>query len=370
MGGEGHIIPYHQAVEQAIASLGWHYHAIAPQEPTIAHFPDSWLAALPATQLELEGSLREKLLRMKEAITLGFAMSSALNAVIQPQSSTIIFLERFIHLQLLALWVALWRVPVANLSVWLLYRRDTHQDKTRGIYKWLNQQIAKKLGGDRLKLLTDSELLAQSLSNFFEQPVTVMPIPHTEVLESGDYRSRSPYLLCWWAGSPRLEKGWEQIRELVAAKTELADRLCLLAAESANLKVSEGGLSVKLIPDNLSRADYIYWLGFCDVILLPYDAESYRERTSGIFTECIIAGKLPVVTPETWMARELADYDLKDLAISWKNPEVAIAQILQLAEDRQIRDRLKQMQSAYQKQHNVASFAEQLKKLHYLSAHA
>lgn len=370
MGGEGHIIPYHQAVERAVVQLGWNYCAIAPRDPASPNLPDNWLATFPATHLEeLEGNLGKKILRLREAIVLGFDLAPLLNAAIRPQGSTVIFLERFIHLQLFALWVALWRVPTSNLSVWLLYRRDTHHDKTRGIYKWLNQKLARQLGGD-LQLLTDSDLLGQSLSDYFSQPVTVMPIPHTEVLDAGREQLRSPYLLCWWAGAPRLEKGWNRIRALVETKTEFAERLCLLVAERANLSAREGGMKVKSIPDHLSRPDYLYWLARCDVILLPYDTEAYKERTSGIFTECIIAGKLPVVTPQTWMARELAGYDLGELAIDWENPEVAIAQIVQRATDDNLRSRLKQMQATYRQRHNSTCFAEQLRALCLKSFHA
>jgi hypothetical protein len=155
---------------------------------------------------------------------------------------------------------------------------------------------------------------------------------------------------------------------LVATAHPRADQICLLAAESANLTANltaiAHGMRSKSIPDHLSREDYNYWLSLCNIVLLPYDSEAYRERTSGIFTECIIAGKMPLVTPHTWMARELAQYHLQDLVIDWESGEQVIDKILELSNDQPIQDKLKAMQSVYHQRHNVGSFAEQLGKLY------
>lgn len=364
MGGEGHIIPYHQAVGQAVTQLGWVHCILSPQDPQVLNFPPPGSPTLPVLDLELEGNLGQKLLRIKAAIAFGQILAQQLKAMLKPNAPTILFLERFIHLQLLSLAIALYRVPVQNLSVWLLYRRDTHLDKTRWIYKLLNQLIARRLAPLRLQLLTDSELLAQSLAAYFGQPVSVMPIPHTDGLGSQEPISAFPQLLCWWAGAPREEKGWARIRTLVATSHPQARQICLLAAESADLRAIATGINHKSIPDHLSRDDYHYWLALSDVVLLPYDLDAYRERTSGIFTECIIAGKLPLVTPQTWMARELAQYELEALALDWESGAQVIDQILKLVADPSIQAKLQAMQAVYQERHNVTSFAQQVQTIY------
>ena len=367
MGGEGHIIPYHQAVGQAVRQLGWEHRILSPSDAQIPDFPPAGSPLLPIVELELDGNLWQKLGRIQDAIAFAQVLAQQLNALISPSDSpTVIFLERFIHLQLLALAIALYQVPTQLVSVWLLYRRDTHLDKTRWIYKLLNQLIAWRLGDRQWQLLTDSELLAQSLAQYFAQPVSVMPIPHTDVLDSNVLNSEDkiPQLLCWWPGAPREEKGWHRLKVLVATAHPRADQICLLAAESANLTAIANGVLSKAIPDQLSRKDYNYWLSLCDIVLLPYDSEAYRERTSGIFTECIIAGKMPLVTPHTWMARELAQYQLQDLVIDWEAGEQVIDKILELSHDQPIGDKLNAMQSVYLRRHNVGSFAEQLGKLY------
>jgi hypothetical protein len=133
-----------------------------------------------------------------------------------------------------------------------------------------------------------------------------------------------------------------------------------VAAETAGLTAIANGISLQTLPEHLSRADYLHWLNRSDILILPYEAEAYRERTSGIFTEGIIAGKLPLVTPHTWMARELADYGLTDLVIDWGQPTRVIEKILEITANPALKSKIKVMQSVYQQQHNIASFAERL----------
>jgi hypothetical protein len=295
---------------------------------------------------------------------LGREIACNLRLAIHEADETIIFLERFIHLQLFALAIAVWLVPSDHLSVWLLYRRDTHTERTRALYKWLNRAIACRVTPDRLKILTDSELLGQSLAIYFDRPVAVMPIPHTELYPPPEAGSSPAPIRCWWAGSPRPEKGWERIQQLAHTPHERADRLCLVAAQSAQISAIAGGIAIEAIADTLSREDYLAWLSSSDFLLLPYDADAYRERTSGIFTECIIAGKIPLVAPQTWMAGELARYGLADLAIDWQEPQGVIEDILRLFDKFPYQSQLDAMQSDYQQRHNADRFAECLQHLY------
>ena len=89
MGGEGHIIPYHEAVCQAVQTLGWEHQAlipaISPQTPKIDHLPCHWQPCLLPTDLEAEGSAIAKLGRLTEAIKLGIARALCeVNAEFRP----------------------------------------------------------------------------------------------------------------------------------------------------------------------------------------------------------------------------------------------------------------------------------------------
>ncbi|XTZ12006.1 MAG: glycosyltransferase family 1 protein, partial [cyanobacterium endosymbiont of Rhopalodia inflata] len=237
-------------------------------------------------------------------------------------------------------------------------------DKTRYVYKFLNYLIKKSLPTGNLKLLTDSDLLGESLSNYFQEHVTVMPIPHAEIkVNNCDIKNKFPGILCWWPGFPREEKGWNIIKKLVASNLNNTDEICLLAAEKSNLKVTKGGIKLKLIQDKLTRTEYNYWLSVSDVILLPYDYQSYGERTSGIFTESIIAGKIPLVTDKTWMAYELLKYDLGELIINWEIPEEVFISILRIIKHSNIKNKIKTMQNGYLSYHCLNRYAEVMQKI-------
>jgi hypothetical protein len=364
LGGEGHIIDYHKSVGQAANLLNWKHFVACVPDPRWQNHPHSWHPCLRGDNLEVEGNVLQKLARCKSVIQLGLSIARYLRDKILSRSDyTILFIERFIHLQLLAIFLSLLLLPRQNLAVWLLYRRDTHRSKTRWIYKVLNDAIARLLPPGRFSLLTDSKLLSQSLSQYFQKTVAVLPIPHTEIVRCDRVPKNSPEILCWWSGPPRAEKGWDVIKSLVGTSSRLCDRICIIAARSSQLAPISGGVKVQLIEDNLEREAYIKWMNTCDLILIPYDSEAYCERTSGIFTECIIAGKIPLVTPHTWMARELSQSELDELILDWAEPEIVLEKILQISASLEVQNKVLKMQQKYLHFHNPESYANMMQSI-------
>ncbi|HLO85285.1 MAG TPA: hypothetical protein VK203_09775 [Nostocaceae cyanobacterium] len=364
MGGEGHIIPYHIAVSKAANLLEWKHIAAIPPDANVQNLPSSWYPYLSHVDLEAKLHPLIRILRFSDVCHLAKTIANFLKKDVLPYSNyPIIFTERFIHIQLFALLIALCLIPKKNLSVWLLYRRDTHRDKTCWIYKLLNKLIKQILEPGRFHLLTDSECLSKSLENYFNEVVTVMPIPHTDFINLESTSQTSREVICWWPGTPRLEKGWDNIKSLVTANFDAAKKICLVAAQSSELLPLAGGIQVKLIANYLTEAEYLYWLKISDIILLPYDAIAYSERTSGIFTECIIAGKIPVVTAGTWMAKELIKYGLNELIIDWDQPELVVKEIINLAQSETVKDKILKIQAAYQDFHSLENYAHYMNKL-------
>jgi hypothetical protein len=263
----------------------------------------------------------------------------------------------------LALWLATLLIPPENLAVWILYRRDTHNHKTRIIYKLINKLIKNRVSSQNFRLLSDSKLLSKSLSNYFEEQVTVMPIPHTESINNQIDNHNNDYILCWWAGPPREEKGWQVIRNLVNYQSAEAEKFCVVAAKSSLLKSVKGGVQVNLIEDNINRCQYLQWLAKSDFILLPYDPEAYKERTSGIFTEAIIAGKIMVVSPHSWMAQELVKYNLENLVWDWHNLANIFQHLQKILNDQKTKEKIKVMQKDYLLFHNINNYALFMKNL-------
>ena len=363
MGGEGHIIPYHEAVSQATKKLGWEYEAIIPAHHGNQNLPLDWNGCLLDTDLEEEGNGVEKIGRIKDAFLLGLSIAQYFRNHSQKDQSTIIFLERFIHLQLFSLAVALFLIPRQNIQVWLLYRRDAHQDKTRSIYKFLHQVIHLILPKNQCKFLTDSELLANSLSDYFQEKITVMPIPHTDISCPEKELKIETEIFCWWPGSPRLEKGWDILKYIAKEIIKGGEKICFIATENADLLSNPEGINIKTTKNNLTREEYLECLCLSDIILLPYHADAYKERTSGIFTECIIAGKIPLVTPNTWMAQELKNYQLDDLIIDWDNAQKVCDRIITLMANPSIHTQIRIMQKDFKQFHNLSNYAQTMQEI-------
>jgi hypothetical protein len=356
---EGHVLPYHLAIKEVTQILGWRHKVVYSGDANFKNLPAYWAGCLKGkgSILEADTNLIGNIGKITKVVSFAKSIANYLrSSIITEPGEKIIFIERFIHLQLLSLWLAVLFLPKNNLYIWILYRQDFHKSKTIFIYKLLNQLIKHSINQDNFKLLTDSELLSQSLCSCFQEPVTVMPIPHTDFVEKL-HCSHHNYILCWWAGSPRAEKGWEIIKSMARYKFTEAEKFCLVAAKSSQLESITGGVQIKLIEDNLDRGEYAHWLSKSDLILLPYDSEAYSERTSGIFTESIIAGNIPVVTPHTWMAQELSKYNLEKLIIDWENNQVIFEQLKAILNDREILDKIRLMQSEYKKFHNVETYA-------------
>lgn len=260
---------------------------------------------------------------------------------------------------MLALWLSVLFLPKDNLYIWVLYRHNFHQHKTNFIYKLLNKLLKKAVKKNHFHLFSDSELLADSMSKYFEESFTVMPIPHTEFVEKRSHDNDN--IICWWAGPPREEKGWQIIKNLSQCQTSLADKFILVAAKSADLITINHGVKVVATEDNLPREQYISWLAKTDIMLIPYDEIAYQERTSGVFTESVIAGNIPLTMKDTWMAKELLKFGLDKLIINWDNPQKVWQEIEQIIKCQQTQIKLKIMQKSYRDFHNISSFAHQFK---------
>ncbi|MGA1622413.1 MAG: hypothetical protein ACO36E_06760, partial [Synechocystis sp.] len=94
-----------------------------------------------------------------------------------------------------------------------------------------------------------------------------------------------------------------------------------------------------------------------------YDPLAYRERTSGIFTEAIIAGRIPLVKANTWMASELAHYDLTPLILEWHDPVLVWQSVTAIAQNTEIRQKLMRMRQEYCELHCVSTYAQVFQQL-------
>lgn len=177
-----------------------------------------------------------------------------------------------------------------------------------------------------VRIVTDSSVLAEEYAPLWQRPVGVLPIPHTqqgEVTERpGVIPARDPgKLRIVFVGDAREEKGFELLPELVqrCAASSLGSvfEFVLQAFVSSPYHARMGMVihalerltlpNLHLVRGSLDAETYQCLLQSADIVLIPYDAATYKDRTSGPFVEAICADKPVVIPRATWMSRMLGE---------------------------------------------------------------
>lgn len=177
-----------------------------------------------------------------------------------------------------------------------------------------------------IRLVTDSAELAKDYSALWKEPVEVLPIPHTlhhgmaplprEVPPKDPKKIRLVFM-----GDAREEKGFELLPPLVrscavspaAGMIEFVFQSFVSSPYHARMGLVIDELerlnrpNLHLLKRSLSVDEYQGLLQSADIVLLPYDAQTYRGRTSGPFMEAICANKPVVVPRSTWMSLMLGN---------------------------------------------------------------
>jgi len=178
------------------------------------------------------------------------------------------------------------------------------------------RRIEKAAGKYEVSLCTDSHRLADNLASLTSLPFAVFPIPHT--WQGQENRNSDGPLHCVSLGNARDEKGMAEILEAVRlSSTEpWGNRLRFTLQVNDPYQVRTAIEAFRagpvdprtlLLDRRLNSDEYAALLGSADVVLVPYWRSIYRERTSGVFVEALVAGKLVLCTRDTWMS------DLLDL---------------------------------------------------------
>lgn len=182
----------------------------------------------------------------------------------------------------------------------------------------------------RLHFHTPTEELAAEWSSVGAEPISVLPYPVDDTLEScavGPHpRAAADRFRVALLGDARAEKNSHltpALLDRIAATPDRASRLAFAiqtnpgfdprSRRPADLLVTEAlatlsrrgdGLVVPLAGP-LAADAYRRQIDLADVFLLPYDQRRYRQRCSAILLEALAAGRVPIVTGGGWMARRL-----------------------------------------------------------------
>ncbi len=360
----GHFLPYNLAMSKIAKQNHWDHLAALPKKSCVDHLPKAWKKCL---HIDLPYFLNDPNNRMpyiRKKRWVRYAVHALYtitlfrflkNALKQKSDNKVIFLEEFQFAQLLALANCIKFLPKKGLHVCILYRHNPKKIGKEAVrYIPQHKRIAKYLG-NHFHLLTDTDLLADSLSLFFQQSFTIMPIPHTEYPQIKYHKNHNDPIICWWPGEARPAKGLDRIEYLSTLTNKGAKSIQIIAAKNSFLTPHPEGPLVKLLENNLGTEEYAKWMALCDLVLLPYDIKAYQNASSGIFVEAICMGKIPLVRGN-WMTRELKKYDLEELIMDWYDHNL-IQKLIEIAKSDRIKSKMKKIQKSYQDFHNISSYA-------------
>jgi glycosyltransferase involved in cell wall biosynthesis len=169
---------------------------------------------------------------------------------------------------------------------------------------------------EQARFVADSPILQSRYEAILQQPVTLLPVvvsPRTT--ESSKPPGNPP---CFAAlGNAREDKGFPEVLAAIdslCASNGLPNARFALqssdpdhrsAAALADFR-STSSKQVSLVDHPLSDDAYLRLLREADVLLLPYRADTYKERSSGVFCEALSAGKPVIVSQGSFMGLQVS----------------------------------------------------------------
>ncbi len=111
-------------------------------------------------------------------------------------------------------------------------------------------------------------------------------------------------------GSYRKEKGFENVKKILNYEI-MKDYFFFLNSDIKNQITSRK--NIFFFKKKLSYKNYLRLLKKSNFILLPYTHKMYRTSLSGIFTDCILMNKIPIVHKDMLLGKLLKKYKLQIL---------------------------------------------------------
>lgn len=195
----------------------------------------------------------------------------------------------------------------------------------------------------RVKWWTDTEALTKAWSEATGIGFGTLPIPVGEGFRPKEERAESEPLRVVYVGDARMEKGFHllpsvaralrdggyfdgkessgkkrPVKLVVQASARVVDPepACLEAIAELTAMERDGARSgvegrrggVELVTDELDEAGYTELVRGADVMLVLYDADAYKRRSSGILAEAMASG-VPALAPAgTWLEASVREF--------------------------------------------------------------
>lgn len=238
-------------------------------------------------------------------------------------------------------------------------------------YRKALQMLSDSAASDRIRLISDSDLLINEYSNITDKPIELVPIPHVEFKKTvtGDTETQRIVYL----GNARSSKGFQylpyvisQIRPYLAARewaAEIQANVMFERDKESVLAVCQLRKEpVTLWEHELTSQQYASLLGRASLVVIPYQTLWYHSQTSGVFAEAVGQGK-PVVVPKgTWMARQLTKNGAGFSFFPGDRVDLANAVLAAMKQVDFLQAKAEQSKSAWVCTHNPKEFVNHLLK--------
>lgn len=121
-------------------------------------------------------------------------------------------------------------------------------------------------------------------------------------------------------GRLRVEKGARHYDAVIRSALALSPEATVVAQVAAAPGSEEGEIAARLLHDwraeprvallngHLTRADYGARIASSDVVVLPYDSDSYGGGTSGVLHDALALGRTVLATPIPWAREAFSDH--------------------------------------------------------------
>ncbi len=247
---------------------------------------------------------------------------------VKASSGDVVFIPTLGNVELIGSGICAEGFPVEGLSWHFLFRRNLFKGREPSYQLQMDKQLKtlqalssykRQAPAEASAFYTDTDALTEQYSRLGAFKFKTLPIPLDESL--GKTASEDRRVNIVYIGDARDEKGFSMLPRLVAdlrAAGYTQDDVRFTFQSNFNVPGGEPGSriakaelaaesadQVRLVEGPFESAEYTDIVNDADIILVPYDAENYYARSSGVFVEALVAGIPIVASDKSWMSQEM-----------------------------------------------------------------
>lgn len=248
-----------------------------------------------------------------------------------------------------------------------------HFTKSFFAYKLIFKLFSSFINKHKIILAVGNEILLEEYNKLFKKKMMVFPFPISDLSYPNNTNEQKSATVIVYLGGARENKGYQLLPYLIRKVLHEHDNVQFVVQSNLQGHSSSQRLvldakelletftqHVTIIDKPLSTEEYYNILSQADLVLLPYSPFAYYKNTSGIFAEAIAFGKPVIATKNTWMEKQIREYN--NCGISCENTVEALLEAINLFLKNKIeyKNKAKEAAAKWKKIHNVKTYVDML----------